>query len=98
MDSQLAMWAAIVGFIMPPIMSIIQQPSWSQSVRSIIMFIVSIIVGFGTAWFKGDLNGVDITTSILIVMVTGIATYQGFWKPNGVSPAIERATSPKSNQ
>jgi hypothetical protein len=96
-DTNLVMWGLVVGFFMPILISVVQQPSWSQSVRSVVMFAASAIAGFGTAWFEGRLNGVDITTAILIVMVTTIATYKGFWQPNGVSPKIEVATSPKKD-
>ena len=95
MDTNLAMWGLVVGFLSPLVISVIQQPSWSQQVRSLVMFAFALVAGFGTAWLGGQLNGTDITTSVLIVMVTAISTYEGLWKKTGLASVIELATSPK---
>jgi hypothetical protein len=98
MDSNLVMWAAVVGFFMPPLLSIVQQPGWSQPLRSIVMFVASIIAGAGTVYFQGAWDMTNVVTTILFVMVTAIATYKGLWTPTGISPKIEVATSPKAPQ
>jgi biotin transporter BioY len=94
------MWALIVGFFVPPIESIIQQPTWPRWFKSIVMFVVSIVVGMGTMYFAGTLQfgtyteRKDLITVILLVMVTTITTYNGLWKPTTIAPKIEQATSP----
>lgn len=97
MDSNLAMWSLVVAFITPPVLAIIQQPSWSQAVRSIVMFLFAVVLGLGTAYFTDSFNGKDIITSILIVLVGAISAYKGFWQPTGIAPKIEIATSPKGD-
>jgi len=96
MDTNLAMWSLIVGFVIPPVLAVVQQPTWSQSLRTVVLGVTALIAGFGTAYFAGSLDGKDITTAVLIVLVSAISTYRGFWKTSGVAPAIERATSPKA--
>jgi len=88
------MWAIIVGFFSPIVLSVIQQPKWSERVQSIVAFVYSLIAGAITAYFSGAFDSVaNAVTAILLVLVATIAFYKGFWKPTGVSPAIEGATS-----
>lgn len=96
MDSNVAMWGLIVGFLTPIVLAVVQQPSWSQAVRSVVMFVFALIAGGATAYFAGQLDGKDVTTAVLIVMVSAISTYEGFWKKTGIAPKIEVATSPKA--
>jgi hypothetical protein len=92
---KLEMWALIIGFVMPLLIAVVQRSTWTQTVRALVMAVSSIVAGGLTAYFAGDLNGVDVTTTILLIGVTAIASYKGFWSPTGVAPKIEAATSPK---
>jgi hypothetical protein len=97
MDSNLVMWGLIVGFFMPPLLAIVQQPGWSQPVRSIVMFAASLLAGAGTVYFtEGGFDTSNLTTTILVVMVTAISTYKGLWVPTGIAPKVEVNTSPKA--
>jgi len=87
------MWALIVGFLLPPLLAIIQQPSWPAPVRSVVAFVACAAAGAGTAYFQGDLTGERFVEAGLVVLVTSIATYKGFWKPTTVAPKVENATS-----
>lgn len=90
------MWSLVVGFVIPPLLAVVQQPSWSAKWRAVVMFVVALLAGAGTAFFTDQFEGKDVTTSVLIVLVTAIATYESFWKKTGIAPAIEKATSPKT--
>ena len=91
--SNLEMWALIVGFLLPPALTIIIQTGWSEQVQAIVAFLACALAGAGTAYFQGDLTGERFVEAGLVVLVTTIATYKGFWKPTKVSPTIEAATS-----
>ncbi|WP_196942856.1 hypothetical protein [Streptomyces sclerotialus] len=87
------MWALIVGFASPLLISVINQPHWSSTARAAVQVAVSVLVGLGTAYFAGDFAGQDIITSILLASVSAISAYKGIFKPTGMSPAVERVTS-----
>jgi len=87
------MWALIVGFLLPPAIAIVQQPSWTEPVRAIVTFIVCLVAGAGTAYFQGDLTGRRWVEASLVTLVATIATFKGLWKPTRVAPEIESATS-----
>lgn len=87
------MWSLILGFLSSHfIIPLIQQPRWSTSTRSLVTFVFSIVIGFVNAWLNSQLNFADILTSILTLLVTSIAVYEGLAKQIGIAPAIERAT------
>jgi hypothetical protein len=91
--SNFQMWALIVGFLMPPVQSIIQQTAWSDRVRALVNFAACAVAGAGVAYFQGDLTGRRFVEAGLVVFVAAIATYKGAWKPTGISPTIENATN-----
>ncbi|POX36056.1 hypothetical protein C3486_35615 [Streptomyces sp. Ru73] len=89
------MWALIIGFVSPLLISAVNQPHWPSAARAAVQITVSVLVGLGTAYFAGDFAGKDIVTSILIASVSAISAYKGIFKPTGVSPTVEHLTSPK---
>ncbi len=94
--SDLLMWSAIVGFVAPPVVALVQQPSWTRPVRAIVTLIFCLILGAGTAYFNGALNGRNWISCVLVVFVAAIAAYGGFWKPTRIATSIETATSPNT--
>ena len=91
--TNLMMWSLIVGFFMPPVQAIIQQTTWSSQLRAGVNFVACAVAGIGVAYFQGDFTGRRFIESALVILVTTIAVYKGTWKPFGVAPAIEKATS-----
>lgn len=91
--SNLVMWSLIVGFLAPPVISVIQQPKWSDTARAVFTSIFAVVAGGATAYFNGEFRAGDIVGTILVIGVAAITFYRGFFKPTGISPAIENATS-----
>jgi VIT1/CCC1 family predicted Fe2+/Mn2+ transporter len=94
--TNIVMWSSIVGFFLPPVIALVQQPGWSNRVRSVVAFAACAVAGAGTAYFQGDLTGRRFVEAGLVVLVTAMATFRNFWKTTGVSPMIEDATALKS--
>lgn len=91
--SNLIMWSTVIGFLLPNLVSIVQQPRFTPPIRASITAVACILGGFGTAYFNNQFNFQDIVGSVLLTGVSAITFYKGFWKPTGVAPAIENATS-----
>lgn len=90
-----ASWGLILGVLTPLAVSLIQQPRWSQAVRAIVHVIASVVVGAVTVLANGQIgDGSTWLTTIAVVFVSSSAAYGFLWKPTGVSPKIEAATSP----
>jgi len=92
--SNLEMWSLLVGFFMPLVIAAVQRSTWTNPVRALVALLMCIVAAFGTVWFAGEFDTNDIISSILLVLVTSIASYKGLWKPTAVAPKIEAATSP----
>lgn len=93
--TNIQMYALVVGFFLPPALAIIQQPGWSNRVRSVVAFVACAIAGAGTAYFQGDLTGRRFVEAGLVILVTAMATFRNFWKTTGISPTIEEVTALK---
>lgn len=97
MSNNVQMWSLIAAFFVPPLLAILQQPRFSATTRAVLSFLAAVVVGGGVVYFEGNLswdNKDTLVSSVLLVLVTSIATYHGFWKPTGVAPAVEEKTSP----
>ena len=90
-DAQL--WATGLGFVLPPVIAIVNQPRWASPVKGLLMLAVAALVGLGTAYFNGDFDGKPVITCMLLAAVAIGTSYYTVWKPSGIAPGIERATS-----
>jgi hypothetical protein len=95
----LTTWAALVGTLAPLVIAIVQRPGWSDAQRTLVSVIFCLVAGVGTAYLEGSLTSVDVTArgvfhAALAVVFSAQVAYRSFWKPAGVSGAIESATSP----
>ncbi|MGW5477723.1 hypothetical protein [Streptomyces sp. NPDC004008] len=90
-DAQL--WAAALAFVLPPVIAIVNQPRWSGAVKGLFMLLVAAGDGLGTAYFNDEFHGKRIVTCMLIAAIVIGTAYHTVWKPSGIAPGIERATS-----
>ncbi len=100
--TDLQMWELVVGFLSATfVLPVIQQPRWSDRARALVTFVYCCVVGLVTAYLTGAFSGIHDfragVSSVLLMLVTAVASYRGFAKPTGVAPAIERATSPSTS-
>lgn len=91
--TDLYMYAALVGFFLPPVLAILIQTKWSDRVKAVVAFVACLIAGAGTAYLEADLDGRTWVSASLVVLTTGYATFRNFWKPTGISPAIEKKSN-----
>ncbi len=92
--SDLEMWSLLVGVIAPPVVALIQQPSWTRPMRAIVTFLICLLLGAGTSYFMGHLTGKTWISCTLLILVATYSSYVALWKPTKIAPAVESATSP----
>lgn len=94
-----ASWALILGVLTPLVVALVQQPGWSRPLRAIVSVVASVVVGVITVAANGDLTEPrPVLAVIALVLVASNTAYTTLWKPTGVAPAIEGATSPGSSR
>jgi hypothetical protein len=91
--SDAELWAAALAVVLPPIIAIVNQPRWSGAIKGILMIVVATLDGLGTAYFNGEWHDRKIIACVLIAVIIIGTTYHTLWKPSGIAPGIEQATS-----
>ncbi|MGW1160347.1 hypothetical protein ACWD48_19445 [Streptomyces sp. NPDC002519] len=87
------LWAGALGYILPLAIAVVAQPRWSGAVKGLLMLVVATGDGLGTAYFSGEFGGRSIVTCILTAAIAIGVAYHTVWRPSGIAPGIERATS-----
>lgn len=93
MLSDLEMWSALVGALMPPLIAIVNQSHWSKAWRGIISVASCVVAAAVTCWLRGDLSAGNYAHSVLVILTAALGSYHVFWRPSSIAPAIEVATS-----
>lgn len=93
-----ASWALIVGAITPFLISVINNPRYSNQLRQAIAVGVSLVVGIITVVIGGTVLDWSLTLTNILFIIAGVvgaaqAFYSLVWKPTGVAPRVEAATS-----
>lgn len=85
-----------VGGLLPILTSVVNQPQWSTRTRTIMSVLVSVLAGLVAyvAEFGFVLDSPSgIVATVVGVILASATAYKTLWKPIGVAPAIEVATS-----
>lgn len=95
-NTDLVMWAAIVGFLLPMVIAVVQRQHWPDGLRSVVAFVLCLAAAVPTVYLQGpeDFTWHRWITASLTILTVTIASYKGLWKPTGVAPSIEHSTDP----
>jgi hypothetical protein len=85
--------SALVGVLLPAGIALILQRRWSTEVKGLVAAALCVGAGALVAYTQGVIDRADGLRSILIVFTLAQILYATFWKPSGIAPAIEAATS-----
>ena len=88
--------SALVGTLLPLLVAVVQRAHWPGWLRTAIGVVAIIVASVITAASQHKLNLNDWAASALTVFLLTKTTYLAVWKPSGVAPWIEAATSPSA--
>ena len=88
-----ALWSLVIGSLLPMVIAFFQQPQWSDQVRSIVTPIVCVVVAVATVWINGQFDTANLVRTFLIIFLSAQLTYRTYWRPSGITKAIEDRTS-----
>jgi hypothetical protein len=83
----------VTGTVLPLVISLIQQRHWNTTVQSIVALVVCIAAASAISIHAGVTSGQGVAGAAIIVITVTKALYEAFWKPTGIAPAIENATT-----
>lgn len=89
--SDLDLWSALLGFVAPLVVAVIDQPHWPALAKVIVTVAVSVGGGFLTAALSGAINAHWAWLhASLVVLTAAVVFYRTLWlKP---ASALEAAT------
>jgi hypothetical protein len=87
-------WGLILGLLTPVLVSVVQQPQLPRWARATIAVVSGFLVGTITCLINGQIGAGDLLTTIALVLVASHTAYESFFKPTGIAPTVEAATSP----
>lgn len=85
--------AAIVGIVLPPVVSFLKQAGFPKWANSLIAAIVCAGAGVITAYAMGQFTGYPVVIAIATVLTVAQVEYLGFWQGSGVEDTFNTMTS-----
>ncbi len=89
-----ALLSVIIGFLAPLVLNFIVSATWPAWAKSLAAFVFAAVAGVLTAWITGALSGLSILSTILLILVISITSYQNFWKQ--IAPNLQRGSEKKA--
>lgn len=86
-------WAALVGFVLPALVSIVSREEWKPWLKGIVALLSSAIVGTITAMIAGTLTGTTWVQAVGVVFGISQLAYHTWWKNTDIAGMIERSVN-----
>jgi ABC-type uncharacterized transport system permease subunit len=83
-------WAAVVGFVLPVLVSIVNREEWKPWVKGAVALLASFVVGTVTALLAGQFTGTTWLQAIGVVFATSQVAYHTWWKGTDLGALIEK--------
>jgi peptidoglycan/LPS O-acetylase OafA/YrhL len=84
---------AIGGVAMPFLIALVNQSSWGPKLRGIVAFGLCLGAAALLCALHGTLTFDNWRATAILVTGAALVMYHALWKPSGLAPAIESATS-----
>jgi hypothetical protein len=85
---------AMGGVVMPFVIAFINQSKWDPKVRGMVAFVACVGAAALLALLHGTLTLDHWRDTAILVTGSAMVMYHALWKPSGLAPALEDATSP----
>lgn len=87
-------WQVIAGLVLPGILALVIQTGWSRSLQATVSMGAAMAVSVVAALLSdGSFVVPEVIVRGLETFAVAITMYYGLWKPTGIAPKIEAATS-----
>lgn len=90
----LAQWSAILGFVLPALVAIVNRSDWKSWQKAVVALVASVAAGTVTALISGSFTGANWATSIGIVFGASQLAYHTWWKGSDITKWIENTINP----
>ena len=84
------MYTAVVGLLLPLLISIILSPDWTSKFKIWVVFLVVFLAAAGHLFFIGGFVLADFPGTLLKILFLTTGSYLSFWRPTGIGDAVEK--------
>jgi hypothetical protein len=91
----LTLAAVVIGFVMPPAIDALNRRDWPSEWKAVSAFVLCVPGSLLAVYIVGQWNTAsfdDKLRTFLIVFFVAILMHRFYWKPSGMSDAIDAAT------
>ena len=92
------MYTAVVGLLLPLLISTILSPDWSKQTKGWISFGLVFLAAAGHLFFIGDFDIASFPGTLLKVLFLATGSYLSFWRPTGINDAVEKNVGTKAKE
>jgi len=92
------MYTAVVGLLLPLLISTILSPDWTKQTKGWISFGLVFLAAAGHLFFIGDFDIASFPGTLLKVLFLATGSYLSFWKPTGINDAVEKNVGTKAKE
>lgn len=85
-------WTLVIGFLMPNVVALVNQSHWPAKWKTGIAAFACLTAAVIQLSLKNELDATNLMVSTLSIFALSITFFKGFWRPLGVSDAIEART------
>jgi hypothetical protein len=85
---------AIGAVVLPIAISIVNQRHWPAQLKGLIALLICALYALFILVMRGSLDWGNWRDVLLQTTAAAFIAYNMFWKPSGIAPAIEKATTP----
>lgn len=91
------MYTAVVGLLLPILISTIVSPDWTKQTKGWISFALVFLAAAGHLFFIGGFDVASFPGTLLKILFLATGSYLSFWRPTGIKDAVENnvGTKPK---
>lgn len=92
------MYTAVVGLLLPLLISTIVSPDWTKQTKGWISFGLVFLAAAGHLFFMGGFNLADFPGTLLKILFLSGGSYLTFWRPTGVKGFVENKIGTKAKK
>lgn len=93
MNEKLQLANALVGFVLPHAIALVNQCHWAGRVKGLVAFAVCAAAGTLTTYVAGEFHADDLMLSALTIFAAAEVSYRQLWRPTGLAPRLEERTT-----
>lgn len=93
MNERLQLANALVGFVLPHAIALVNQCQWPSRLKALVAFLACLAAAALTTHAAGTLTPDDLFLSALVIFGAAQVSYQQLWHPTGIAPALEERTT-----